>query len=117
MPIDAETLSQLALNYASTMTSIRGRRIVRLLKREFAGAGKVVVLNDAPGPHTVLGISESGAAIWSTNGKGPTASIIKWLHGDPQAFEIKYDLLKDSLPVISSSSVAAPNLDLNPYRR
>jgi hypothetical protein len=61
MPINPETLSQLALDYASAM-------------------------------------------------KGPSASIIKWMHGDAQALETKYDLLKDSLPIISTAVVAVPHI-------
>jgi hypothetical protein len=36
MPIHPDTLSVLASEYVTGMTSIRGRRVQRLLKREFA---------------------------------------------------------------------------------
>jgi hypothetical protein len=38
MPINPDALSSLAREYAKDMTSIRGRRVQRFLRREFAGA-------------------------------------------------------------------------------
>lgn len=105
MPISPEALAQLASDYARPMTSIRGRRIQRLIKREFAGADQVMIVNDGRGLATVMGVSASGAATCTTDGRGPSVSVIKWLHGADEGVETRYDLLKDSLPELSSTPV------------
>jgi hypothetical protein len=61
MPIDPDALTSLAGGYAKGMTSIRGRRVQRLLKREFAGADYVLVLQLESGAAAVLGLSARGA--------------------------------------------------------
>ena len=108
MPIDPTVLAALASDYAKPMTSIRGRRVQRLLRREFAGADRVLTVRLASGRPAVLGVSASGAALCATDGTGPHASVIKWLHGSAQATEARFDLLKDSLPLLSTHSVALP---------
>ena len=105
MPIDPQELSLLAADYAKAMTSIRGRRIVRLIKREFAGADAVRIVHDRPGLPAVLGVSRTGAAMCASDGRGPTVSVIRWLHGATEGVETKYDLLKDSLPAVESATV------------
>ena len=104
MPIDPDTLSTIARDYAQGMASIRGRRVRRLLEREFAGAECVVAAELADGRQAVLGLSESGAAMCATDGTGPHAPVVKWLHGSDTAFESQYDLQKDSLPVLCSTT-------------
>jgi hypothetical protein len=101
-PIEPPALSSLAVDYASGMTSIRARRVQRLLKREFAGAEYVCSVTLGNGASAILGVSASGAALCATDGRGPHASVFKWLHGSTQVHEVLYDLLKDSLPVLSS---------------
>jgi hypothetical protein len=81
MPIDPEVLFLLARDYAKSMTSIRGRRVQRLLRREFSGAEHVVMIEASSGTPAVLGVSAIGAAFCSTSGKGKQVSVIKWLHG------------------------------------
>ena len=103
MPIPPETLSSLAADYAKNMTSIRGRRVQRLLKREFAGADFVLLAQLGSGAAAVLGLSPSGAAVCATNGKGKYATVAKWAHGSPVAIEEQFDLLKDSLPLLNTS--------------
>lgn len=105
MPIEPDTLAALASEYASGMTSIRGRRVQRLLKREFAGADYVLLARVGAGAAAVLGLSESGAAICATDGKGKQASVVKWIHGATEALELQFDLHKDSLPVLSSHAL------------
>lgn len=105
MPIHPDTLSSLAREYASGMTSIRGRRVQRLLKREFAGADHVLVVRSGTGNTGVLGLSASGAAFCATDGRGKHASVVKWLHGSTDALEANYDLLKDSLPLVGTKSL------------
>lgn len=105
MPINLADLSSLASEYAKSMTSIRGRRVQRLLKREFAGAEYVFVVQVDTARPAVLGLSASGAAFCSTDGHGKQASVVKWLHGSTEAVEAAFDLLKDSLPMVRSASL------------
>ena len=104
------TLSALAGDYAKDMTSIRSRRVQRLLVREFAGAQYVLTVQFASGTKAVLGVSASGAAFCATDGKGKHVSVVKWLHRSAQGLETRFDLLKDSLPVVSSESLLLANL-------
>jgi hypothetical protein len=110
MPIDANALSVLAAEYAKGMTSIRGRRVQRLLKREFAGAEYVLIVEVASSGSAVLGLSESGAGFVSTDGRGRHASVSKWLHGSKEATEVQFDLLKDSLPALGSRTIPLAGL-------
>lgn len=110
MRIDPNTLSSLAGDYAKGMTSIRGRRVQRLLKREFAGAEYVLVLQVESDAAAVLGLSASGAAFCATDGRGKHASVLKWLHGSTEALETHFDLLKDSLPVLGTKSLPLAGL-------
>jgi hypothetical protein len=105
MPIDPNTLAGLASDYAKRMTSIRGRRVQRLLKREFSGAEYVLRLQFGSGVAAVLGLSTSGAAFCATDGKGKEVSVIKWRHGSTEALETRFDLLKDSLPTLGGQSL------------
>jgi hypothetical protein len=102
--MDADTLSSLASRYANGMTSIRGRRVQRLLRREFAGAEFVLSVQAGAGP-AVLGLSASGAAFCATDGRGPRALVVKWLHGSAEALEAAFDLHKDSLPLLDTKRV------------
>lgn len=110
MPIDPDTLSSFASEYAKGMTSIRGRRVQRLLKREFAGAEYVLLARAGPGPAAVLGLSASGAALCATDGRGRQARVVKWLHGSGTALETHFDLHKDSLPTLTTQSIALAQL-------
>jgi hypothetical protein len=110
MPVDIDALSRLASQYARGMTSIRGRRVQRLLQREFAGADRVVIVQVGSGASAVLGLSDTGAAICLTDGRGKHASVVKWRHGATQAFEVRFDLFKDSLPVVATLSVSVADL-------
>lgn len=110
MPISSETLSSLASDYAKGMTSIRGRRVQRLLKREFAGADYVLLAQVGSGATAVLGLSASGAAFCATDGRGKLVSVVRWLHGATEALETQFDLLKDSLPVLSTRSLPIARL-------
>lgn len=110
MPIDPDTLSSLASEYTKGMTSIRGRRVQRLLKREFAGAEHVLLVQVGSGATAVLGLSAAGAAFCATDGRGKYASVIKWLHGSTEALETHFDLLKDSLPALATQALPLADL-------
>ncbi len=110
MPTSPDALSSLASEYAKGMTSIRGRRVQRLLKREFAGAEYVLVVKLSSGPTAVMGLSANGAAFCATDGKGKYASVFKWLHGSVEAVETSFDLLKDSLPALDTKTMPLAGL-------
>lgn len=116
MAIDSNALSALAVDYTRRLTSVRGRRVQRLLKREFAGADHVILLQSASGNRAVLGFSASGAALCATDGRGKLASVFKWLHGSAEAVDTQFDLMKDSLPVLATRSMrlAALGKDVGP---
>ena len=110
MPIDPSVLAQLAAVYARDMTSIRGRRIQRLVKREFAGAEQVQLVDVAPHRRAVLGRSAQGAACLVSDGRGPRATVFQWLHGAREATACHFDLLKDSLPLSGVARLASSEL-------
>jgi hypothetical protein len=110
VPIDPQALSNLASAYAKDMTSIRGRRVQRLLKREFGGAEYVLPARLGSGAAAVLGLSATGAALCATDGTGKHATVFKWAHGAAEAIESQFDLHKDSLPVLQSRSVPLARL-------
>lgn len=110
MTIDPDTLSSFARDYTAGMTSIRGRRVQRLIRREFAGADHVLAARTAEGMAAVLGLSASGAALCATDGRGRRACVVKWLHGETEAVELQFDLYKDSLPLLASATVPLATL-------
>lgn len=110
MPIDPHALASLAAAYARPMTSIRGRRVQRLVKREFAGAEHMLALSATDGIAAVLGVSAQGCAVCATDGTGRHASIVKWRHGASTAQETQFDLYKDSLPALASFEVPVAGL-------
>lgn len=117
MPIDPDTLSSFAADYAKGMTSIRGRRVQRLIKREFAGAECVLVLQATSGAAAVLGLSPSGAAFCATDGRGAQASVVKWLHGSIDGLDTQFDLLKDSLPALRTRTLPLAGLGRQAHLR
>lgn len=110
MPINPDSLSSFASEYTDRMSSIRGRRVQRLIKREFGGAEFVLLARSSAGEASVLGLSSSGAAICTTDGRGKQACVIKWAHGTTVAHETHFDLHKDSLPVLGSAQVSLGRL-------
>lgn len=112
MTIDSEQLASLASEYAQGMTSIRGRRVQRLVRREFAGADVVLLVSLGSGARAVLGVSAVGAAICGTDGRGSQASVFSWTHGANEAHEQHFDLHKDSLPMLSATALSFTALRL-----
>lgn len=111
MSINSDLLSLVASQYAQGMTSIRGRRVQRLLKREFAGAEHMLIVQVGSGAAAVLGLSDAGAAFCGTDGTGRHASVVKWRHGTLDAIETQFDLLKDSLPALGAQSLSLTNVE------
>jgi len=104
MPIDRNTLDETARAYVSTMTSIRGRRVHRLLMREFAAFDVVVRAVAEDDASALLAIAEDGSgAVCRTDGTGREVSVVRWARLEGAVVVTAYDLLKDSLPVVSWS--------------
>ncbi|MBV8497789.1 MAG: hypothetical protein JO003_00840 [Candidatus Eremiobacteraeota bacterium] len=88
--------------FVKRMTSIRGRRVQRLLLRDFARFNDVFPVAAEDGGPALLGIGEDGrVAICRTDGRGASAPVAEWARLDGATVTIAYDLLKDSLPIIS----------------
>jgi hypothetical protein len=102
MPIDKEALAALATKYTSTMTSIRGRRVHRLLMREFSRFDVVLPAAVGNGSPAMLALSKTAStALCHSDGRGKTVSIVEWTGSKDATSTTSYDLLKDSLPVVS----------------
>ncbi len=109
-PILPAALAALAREYTRDMPSIRGRRVQRLLLREFSGAEQVLLAPLESGMTAVLGLSAHGAALCATDGRGRQATVAKWLHGSGEAFETQFDLHKDSLPALHTAPLSKDRL-------
>jgi hypothetical protein len=104
MPIDAAKLDSIALTYAEGMTSIRGRRVQRLLRRELASFDTVRRVKGNDGGAALLARKRDGTlAFCQTTGKGPAADVVVSEGPDGPSVTTSYDLLKDSLPPVHLS--------------
>ncbi len=102
MPIEKEALDAIARSYVEPMTSIRGRRVHRLLMRAFSRFDHVLGAVAEDGTPALLALAEDGsAAICRTDGRGATAAIATWSRLPGATVTISYDLAKDSLPIVS----------------
>jgi len=102
MPIAKTTLDATARAYVGTMTSIRGRRVHRLLMREFACFDHVLAVVAEDGTSALLALAEDGrAAVCRTDGRGATAAVSEWARLAGATVSTSCDLTKDSLPVVS----------------
>ena len=104
MPLDPAKLDSIALAYTEGMTSIRGRRVQRLLRRELADFDTVRRVKGADGGAALLARKRDGTlAFCQTTGKGPAADIVVSDSADGPTVMTSYDLLKDSLPALRTS--------------
>jgi hypothetical protein len=102
MPIEKETLDAIARTYAERMTSIRGRRVHRLLMREFSRYDHVLPASAEDDTPALLALDEDGsAAICRTDGRGGAVAVAEWASLEGATVTISYDLTKDSLPIVS----------------
>lgn len=103
MPIEAKTLAAIARDYVRTMTSIRGRRIHRLLMREFAQFDYVVPAMAEDGNPALLALAGDGSslAVCQSDGRGKAAKVVRWARLEGAGVTTSYDLAKDSLPILS----------------
>jgi len=103
MPIDRLALAELASRFTGPMTSIRGRRMHRLLMREFAAFDWVLPAWSATGRAAVLGLGGAEAALCMSDGRGPAAPLLRW-QLQPLRLQVHhFDLLKDSLPALGAA--------------
>jgi hypothetical protein len=108
MPVDKPVLDALARAYVAPMTSIRGRRVHRLLLREFARFDLVVAAAAEDGSPALLALAEDGRmAVCATDGRGAAAQVVELGRAAAAVVTTAYDLLKDSLPPVSWT-IAAP---------
>ncbi len=104
MPIDPSRLDSIAVAYAEGMTSIRGRRVQRLLRRELASFDTVRRVKGADGGAALLARKRDGTlAFCQTTGKGLAADMVVSEGPDGPTVTTSYDLLKDSLPALHAS--------------
>jgi hypothetical protein len=101
MPIKKEILDAIARTYVA-MTSIRGRRVHRLVMREFSRFDHVLAVAAEDGTPGLLALAEDGrAAVCRTDGRGPAVAVAQWARLEGVSVTMSYDLTKDSLPVVS----------------
>lgn len=102
MSIAKATLDATARTYVATMTSIRGRRVHRLLMREFARFDHVIAAVAEDGTSALLALAEGGAAaVCRADGRGATAAVSEWARLEGLTVTTTCDLAKDSLPIVS----------------
>lgn len=102
MAIERESLDKIARSYVSSMTSIRGRRVHRLLMREFVRYDHVFAVTTAQGVPALLAIATNGAgAVCPTDGSGESADVIEWTDLIGATVTSSFDLKKDSLPILA----------------
>jgi hypothetical protein len=101
MAIEKESLDAIARAYVDAMPSIRGRRVHRLLMREFARYDHVLPALAENGSAALLALADDGSvAVCRTDGKGPAAGIAEWSRLESATVTTAYDLTKDSLPIV-----------------
>jgi hypothetical protein len=102
MPIEEALLDTTARSYVAPMTSIRGRRVHRLLMRAFARFDHVLPVTDEDGAPALLGLGDDGSvAVCRTDGRGAAAAVAEWGRLEDATVTTSYDLARDSLPIVS----------------
>jgi hypothetical protein len=102
MPIDPKSLDAVARRYVKAMTSIRGRRVHRLLLRAFAHYDHVLAATTEDGRPALLALAQDGAAaICCTDGRGAAVDIVESSGSAGATVATSCDPLKDSLPILS----------------
>jgi hypothetical protein len=102
MPVAKQVLDATVRAYVDTMTSIRGRRVHRLLMRELSRFDHVLKVTTENGAPALLALGEDGSvSVCRTDGRGPAAAVAEWGRLEGATVTMSYDLLKDSLPLVS----------------
>ncbi|HEV2121280.1 MAG TPA: hypothetical protein VGW38_00700 [Chloroflexota bacterium] len=100
MPIEEATLDATVRAYVATMPSIRGRRVHRLLMREFARFD-----------HVLPAAAEDGSvSVCQTDGRGEVVAIAEWRRLEGATVKVSYNLTKDSLPIVGWT-ISHPGFD------
>jgi hypothetical protein len=87
--------------FVKKMTSIRGRRVQRLLMRDFARFERVFAVTAEDGTRALLAIGADGrVAVCRTDGRGASAEVAEWARLGGATVTVAYDLRKDSLPIV-----------------
>jgi hypothetical protein len=102
MAIEKQALDTIACTYVGAMTSIRGRRVHRLLMREFSRFDHVLPAIAEDGAAALLALADDGsAAACRTDGRGAAVDVVECAHLQGATVTTAYDLTKDSLPLVS----------------
>lgn len=100
--MDPERLDAVARTYTAPMTSIRGRRVHRLVTRRMADYDHVLPAVTADGTPALLALSADGrAAFCHSDGRGASADLVTCGPTPGITVTSAHDLTKDSLPVLS----------------
>lgn len=101
MTIDTDTLDAIASAYVVGIPSIRGRRVRRLLMREWAHFDHVLRVTTDDGSVALLALGDDGtAAACRTDGRGASVTLEAWASLQGARVSTSFDLSKDSLPVL-----------------
>ncbi|UKD56348.1 hypothetical protein L3Q65_06415 [Amycolatopsis sp. FU40] len=100
--MNADRLDVVARTFTASMTSIRGRRVHRLIMRRMAGYDHVLPAATADGAPALLALSADGrAALCRSDGRGPSADLVTCGPTPGVTVTSAHDLTKDSLPVLN----------------
>ncbi|WP_033289529.1 hypothetical protein [Amycolatopsis jejuensis] len=112
--MDPDRLDAVARTYTADMTSIRGRRVHRLVVRRLARYDHVLPATTADGAAALLALSADGsAAFCQTDGRGPAANLTTCGPTPGITVTSAHDLTKDSLPTLHWT-VLHPGLPTGP---
>jgi hypothetical protein len=79
MAIEEDVLDAAARAYVGTMSSIRGRRVHRLLMRELSRFDHVLPVAAEDGAPALLALGEDGrVSVCQTDGRGATVAVAEW---------------------------------------
>lgn len=104
MAIDPQRLEARVAEFVAPMTSIRGRRMTRILRRAFAEVDAVFIAELADGRAGFLGARRDGLLVFcASDGRGRCAEVLTFRADAAARLSEGYDLLKDSIPVIAAA--------------
>jgi hypothetical protein len=100
--MNADTLGAIASAYVAAMTSIRGRRVHRLVMRQLGRFDHVLPARTRDGGQALLAVGDDGCvALCQTDGRGPTVCLDAWAGPEARRGTTCFDLKRDSLPVVT----------------
>lgn len=105
MAMDQRALDSAVLDLVSGMTSIRGRRVARLARRELAGFDAVRRVDHDGIPGLLASSATGRVALLLTDGRGPAATVARRRAPGGRVTTRSFDLLRDSLPPLPAAGV------------